>query len=227
MKNKEDVEKCQWSCMFGEIEVPAEILADGTLRCHAPLHKSGRVPFYITCSNRLACSEVREFEFRANDDQDMETLDSHGYNTNEMHLHVRLEKLLTLGPVDQQKVVANSVKENLHLSNKISSLMTEFDDEWSNLLKQTHKAGFSPDNAKDQLLEKLMKEKLHSWLLHKVAEDGKGPSVLDNEGQGVLHLAAALGYDWAIKPTITSGVNINFRDLHGWTALHWAAYCGR
>jgi ankyrin repeat protein len=51
--------------------------------------------------------------------------------------------------------------------------------------------------------------------------------VLDEEGQGVLHLAAALGYDWAIRPTITAGVNINFRDVHGWTALHWAAFCGR
>ncbi|XP_029119343.1 calmodulin-binding transcription activator 3 isoform X2 [Elaeis guineensis] len=226
LKNKADVEKCQWSCMFGEIEVPAEILRDGTLRCHAPSHKSGRVHFYVTCSNRLACSEVREFEFRENDVQYMEASDSYGSNTNEMRLHIRLEKLLTLGPVDHLKAVPDSTKENLHLRNKISSLMMEADDEWSNLLKLTHE-GFSPDSARDRLLEKLMKEKLHSWLLHKVAEDGKGPNVLDKEGQGVLHLAAALGYDWAIKPTITAGVSINFRDVRGWTALHWAANCGR
>ncbi|KAM0863251.1 hypothetical protein ACQ4PT_044732 [Festuca glaucescens] len=75
--------------------------------------------------------------------------------------------------------------------------------------------------------ENLIKEKLHVWLLHKAGDGGKGPSVVDDEGQGVLHLAAALGYDWAIRPTVASGVNINFRDVHGWTALHWAAFCGR
>jgi ankyrin repeat protein len=51
--------------------------------------------------------------------------------------------------------------------------------------------------------------------------------VLDKDGQGVLHLAAVLGYDWAITPILTAGVNINFRDVNGWTALHWAASCGR
>jgi calmodulin-binding transcription activator len=24
-----------------------------------------------------------------------------------------------------------------------------------------------------------------------------------------------------------AGVNVNFRDAHGWTALHWAASLGR
>lgn len=47
------------------------------------------------------------------------------------------------------------------------------------------------------------------------------------EGQGVIHLVAALGYDWAIRPIIIAGVNVNFRDAHGWTTLHWVASLGR
>ena len=43
----------------------------------------------------------------------------------------------------------------------------------------------------------------------------------------MLHFAAALGYDWALEPTIVAGVNVNFRDVNGWTSLHWAAFCGR
>ncbi|KAG2538400.1 hypothetical protein PVAP13_9NG356600 [Panicum virgatum] len=140
LNNSKVTERCKWSCMFGEVEVPAKILADGTLLCYSPQHKPGRVPFYITCSNRLACSEVREFEFRPTVTQYMDTPSPHG---------------------------------------------------------ATNKVYF------------------------------QGPSVLDDEGQGVLHLAAALGYDWAIRPTLAAGVNINFRDVHGWTALHWAAFCGR
>ncbi|KAJ8493544.1 hypothetical protein OPV22_015265 [Ensete ventricosum] len=188
----EDVENCKWSCMFGEVEVPAEVVGDGILSCHAPSHKSGRVPFYVTCSNRLACSEVREFEFRVSDPHCIENIDSCSNNTYEMLLHMRLDKLLSLGPpLDYQNL---DYRKKAHLG---------------------------------ELLEMLLREKLHIWLLHKATEDDKGPNIWDEEGQGVLHLAAALGYDWAIKPTVTAGVNINFRDAHGWTALHWAAFCGR
>lgn len=228
LKSIEEVNRCKWSCMFGEIEVPADILSDGTLRCYVPHHEPGRVPFYVTCSNRLACSEVREFEFRALDSQFMEISNPYNGMTDEMYLSMRLEKLLILGPNAQQVPVVSSTKEKQELCNKISILMSE-SDEWSNLLKLTDEEGlgFLGENPKDELVEQLMKEKLHLWLLHKVNEEGKGPCVLDKEGQGVIHLAAALGYDWAIRPTITAGVHINFRDANGWTALHWAACCGR
>ncbi|XP_042437565.1 calmodulin-binding transcription activator 3-like isoform X2 [Zingiber officinale] len=224
LKNK-DFGKCKWSCMFGEVEVSAEVVGDGILRCHAPPYKSGRVPFYITCSNRLACSEVREFEFRDCDSSCVENMNSGSNKSTEINLLIRLDKLLTLGPLDCQKD-AEILAEKVELRSKISAMM-EGVDEWSTLLKMSKEKSFSVDNAKDQLLEALLREKLHAWLLHKVSEDIKGPNVWDEEGQGVLHLAAALGYDWAIKPTVTAGVNINFRDTHGWTALHWAASCGR
>ncbi|CAL9114262.1 unnamed protein product [Musa textilis] len=216
----QDVENCKWSCMFGEVEVPAEVVGDGILSCHAPPHKSGRVPFYVTCSNRLACSEVREFEFRVSDPHCIENIDSCSNNTYEMLLHMRLDKLLSLGPLDYQNL---DYRKKAHLGGKISLIKMEAADD--TLPKISQENGYSADNA--ELLEMLLREKLHIWLLHKSAEDDKGPNIWDEEGQGVLHLAAALGYNWAIKPTVTAGVNINFRDAHGWTALHWAAFCGR
>ncbi|KAJ4817464.1 Calmodulin-binding transcription activator 1 [Rhynchospora pubera] len=217
LKRKEEVDKCSWSCMFGEEEVPAQILSDGTLRCYAPPHKPGPVPFYITCSNRTACSEIREFEFREPSPfrSDMETSDSSAANSiNEMHLYIRLEKLLSVDPMGDF-IQKPNVSE---LCNKITALLVD-DDEWSDLLQLT--------DGRDQLVEKLMKERLRSWLIRKVSEEGKGPNILGQEGQGVIHLAAALGYDWAMKPIVVSGVSVNFRDVHGWTALHWAASWGR
>ncbi|KAK8952286.1 Calmodulin-binding transcription activator 3 [Platanthera zijinensis] len=210
----EDAHKYNWSCMFGEIEVPADILADGTLCCHAPNHKPGRVPFYVTCSNRFACSEIREFEYRPNEMQTLGNIDSDGSDTCDINLLFRFEKLLTLEYID-------------HSSCTVCSMIMEVDNGLLNLFKHSHDEEFLGITAKTHLLEEPLKEKLHVWLLHKVGEDGKGPNVLDKEGQGVLHLAAALGYDWAIKPVIASGVGINFRDVHGWTALHWAAFHGR
>ncbi|KAF0928412.1 hypothetical protein E2562_003230, partial [Oryza meyeriana var. granulata] len=218
------MERYKWSCMFGEVEIPAEILADGTLRCYSPPHKPGRVPFYVTCSNRLACSEVREFEFRPSETQYMDAPSPLGA-TNKVYFQIRLDNLLSLGPDEYQATITNPSKEMIDLSKKISSLLAN-NDEWSKLLKLADDNELT-DDQQDQYAENLIKEKLHVWLLHKVGDGGKGPSVLDDEGLGVLHLAAALGYDWAIRPTVTAGVNINFRDFHGWTALHWAAFCGR
>lgn len=212
------MENYKWACMFGELEVPAEVVGDGVLRCLTPLHEPGRVPFYITCCNRLACSEVRDFEFRASSVEDVDS--------DETRLYMRFGKLLSLGSDTPQISLQSIDDETSQLFSKISALLKD-DTEWEQMLSFTKKDEFSSDNVKDQLLEKLLKEKLHNWLIQKIAEGGKGPNVLDAEGLGVVHFAAALGYDWAIPPTIAAGVSVNFRDINGWTALHWAAYYGR
>lgn len=124
-----------------------------------------------------------------------------------------------------QNHLSEGLCEKQKLISKIIQLKEE--EESYQMVEANPEKNLSQHVEKYQILQKIMKEKLYSWLLRKVCEDGKGPCILDDEGQGVLHLAASLGYDWAIKPTVTAGVSINFRDLSGWTALHWAAYCGR
>ncbi|KAK7400320.1 hypothetical protein VNO78_11526 [Psophocarpus tetragonolobus] len=218
LKSEPEVATCNWSCMFGEVEVPAEILANGILCCQAPPHKTGRVPFYVTCSNRFACSEVREFEYREGFDRNTDLANFFSSLT-EMMLHLQLVRLISLNSVQNSKQVFEDDMEKRNLIFKLISLKEE--EEYSNKEETT----IEMDISKHKL--KQVKEKLYSWLLHKVTETGKGPLVLGEEGLGVLHLVAALGYDWAIKPIITAGVNINFRDVNGWTALHWAAFCGR
>ena len=53
-------------CVFGNVEVPAEQVSPGTLRCRAPPHAPGRVPFYISClgSGKRPVSDIRTFEYR-------------------------------------------------------------------------------------------------------------------------------------------------------------------
>ncbi|XP_021887089.1 calmodulin-binding transcription activator 3-like [Carica papaya] len=220
-----EAENCKWSCMFGEVEVPAEVIADGVLRCCTPMHEAGTIPFYVTCSNRLACSEVREFEYRTGHIQSKDKEENFSGSAIE-HLQMRFGKLLHLSSVCQNSN-ATSVHDVSHLSSKISPLLLENPDEWDQMLMLASGPQFSLEKVKDQLLQKLLKENLHSWLLQKAAEGGKGPNVLDEGGQGIIHFAAALGYDWALEPIKLSGVNVNFRDVNGWTALHWAAFCGR
>ncbi|XP_040966091.1 calmodulin-binding transcription activator 2 isoform X2 [Gossypium hirsutum] len=223
LRRQEQVAKYNWSCMFGEVEVSAEVIADGILSCYAPPHSVGQVPFYVTCSNRLACSEVREFDYRAGFTKDINILDIYDIASREMLM--RFERLLSLKSSNYPNHHSEGVREKRDLITKIISMREE--EECHRIVDPSSDKDVSQHKEKDCLLQKLMKEKLYSWLLHKIMEDGKGPNVLDEKGQGVLHLAAALGYDWAIKPTVTAGVSINFRDANGWTALHWAAFCGR
>nr|GMC96745.1 calmodulin-binding transcription activator 3-like isoform X1 [Ipomoea batatas] len=225
LKSYQEVEKYNWACMFGELEVPAEIIRDGVLRCHTPFQKAGRVPFYITCSNRLACSEVREFEFRVSEAQDGTSSGSSG-GSSESLLHMRFVRMLSLGSSSSLNSVPRNVDDISHIIRKINSLLQE-DCEWENMMQLSSDDTFLREKTKDQLLQKLLKDNLRNWLLQKVAEGGKGANVLDEAGQGVLHFAAALGYDWAVPPTLAAGVNVNFRDANGWTALHWAAFYGR
>ncbi|KAL3524771.1 hypothetical protein ACH5RR_013143 [Cinchona calisaya] len=92
---------------------------------------------------------------------------------------------------------------------KIESLVTDDNNESKWMLNLTSEK-FSVEKVKDKLLQKLLKNHLYLWLVQKAAEGGKGPNVFDEGGQGVLHLATALGYDWALSPTIAGGVSVNF-----------------
>lgn len=224
LKSDQEFMRCRWSCMFGKVEVSAMVLGEGFLCCDAPPHKSGLVPFYVTCSNRLACSEVREFEYR-DGPQDSDFTDIPGGDMNAMHIYKRLERLLYMGPVGNINTCSENSEQRNDKVKKIISLMEEDENQRAKLVPGKD---ISPPKAiEEQQLEKSLKERFYEWLLQKVTEDGKGPSVLDDEGQGVLHLAAALGFNWALKPIIVSGVSIDFRDANGWTALHWAAFYGR
>ncbi|KAL5700685.1 hypothetical protein ACHQM5_026102 [Ranunculus cassubicifolius] len=216
----------EWCCMFGEVEVPAEVLADNVLRCQAPLHAAGRVPFYITCSNRLACSEVRDFEYRENPSC-QSSLAVISEPEDEMRLQIRLAKLLCLGL--KQNTVDCSFEncEKCNIKNELTSTWNEEKKEWERIEKASMAFEQNHENPKDSLIRMLLKDKLSDWLVCSVHEEGKGPHILDDEGQGVIHLAAALGFDWAMSPIVSAGVSPSYRDAHGRTGLHWAAYYGR
>lgn len=197
----------KWGCMFGEVEVPAEVVLDNVIRCQAPLLNPGRVPFYVTCSNRLACSEVREFEYR----EKPRRTAAKCLPEDELRIQIRLGKLLSLGP--ERKLLNCSVSDcdKCKLISTICAIKID-------------SGQLSPCNM---LIQNLLADRLSQWLVSKIHEQGKGPYLLDDEGQGVIHLAASLGYHWAMGSIIAAGVSPNFRDAHGRTGLHWASCFGR
>ncbi|KAM5577230.1 calmodulin-binding transcription activator 3 [Rosa sericea] len=230
LKNQQ-LESCKWSCMFGEVEVPAEVVADGVLCCYTPVHRAARIPFYVTRSNRLACSEVRIFEYRVNQIQDADFKDD---GCEDDTLVLRFGRILSpsfiypsFNPqVKYRQYDPICVAGNSDLTSKLSSLLKNGNEERAEMLK-LFPDEFSLDTVKAQLLQQFLKDKFHEWLLQKLAVGGNGFRVLDEGGQGVLHIGAALGYDWVFLPMTMAGVSVDFRDVNGWTALHWAAFCGR
>lgn len=225
LKSMEELSKCRWSIMFGELEVRAVVLAQGILCCDAPSHKPGVVPFYVTCSNRLACSEIREFEYRSELHQNISDVDEIKDSVILMHLYHRFEMILGMQPVSNRVSSAADDFEKQNVMHRVISLIEEENNQED---EPTPKNDASYLNVIGKLLiEKHLKQKFYSWLLFIISEYGKGPTVVDEGGQSVLHLAAALGFNWAVQPIIASGVSIDFRDVNGWTALHWAAFYGR
>ncbi|KAL6513145.1 hypothetical protein OROGR_020631 [Orobanche gracilis] len=220
----EDLSKCRWSIMFGELEVPAEVLADGILCFRAPLHTPGVVTFYVTCSNRLACSELQEFEYRVGPDRNIGSVIT-GDSAVVMHLYQRFEAILCPEPIGSPISSAGNTFEKENVVNKIISLIEEETHQETKLTSKTNTSNRMVIG--ELLLEKQLKDKFYTWLLYRVTADIKGLTAIDERGQSLLHLAAALGFNWAFQPFMESGLSLNFRDVNGWTALHWAAFCGR
>ncbi|XP_044499184.1 calmodulin-binding transcription activator 3-like isoform X1 [Mangifera indica] len=217
----------KWGCMFGELEVAAEVLTDNVIRCQAPSHSPGRVPFYITCSNRLACSEVREFEYHEKPTKPVSSAAVRISPEEEVCFQTRLAKLLYLDP--ERKWLDCTIEEcdRCKLKNTIYSMRGTSEKCWgqgeeTNMIFEDYQL-----NSSDKLIQNLLRDRLCEWLVWKIHEEGKGPLLLDDCGQGVIHLAASLGYEWAMGPIIAAGVSPNFRDAGGRTALHWASYFGR
>eukprot|EP00252_Welwitschia_mirabilis_P014164 TRINITY_DN31208_c0_g1_i1.p1 TRINITY_DN31208_c0_g1~~TRINITY_DN31208_c0_g1_i1.p1 ORF type:complete len:593 (+),score=135.50 TRINITY_DN31208_c0_g1_i1:157-1779(+) len=213
--------------MVGDIQVPAEVIRDGILCCKAPPHAPGKLPFCVTRGNREACSEIREFEYRVEPpssfvDSSQAPNDAR-FERDELMLQVRLAHFLFSG-------ANSSLQLDTHSKESIGSpsyLEPAVSDQWEQLEHTVRDDTISLQQIKERLLEAFIKDKFLQWLSFGTNAGEKGAFVLDKYGQGVLHLAAALGYDWAINPVLNAGVGINFRDVHGWTALHWAAHFGR
>lgn len=223
--NSKTSESTKWGCMFGEHEVAAEVLGNYAIRCTTPSHAPGRVPFYITCSNRLACSEIREFEYREIPSESLSLLTAKHSTEDEMRLQLRLTRLLKLEGDRKQPDCFLEECDKCKLIKAIRRTTSSM--KWSDFQESSVTLADNSLKFKDIIIQHLLKDRLVEWLIYKVHEEGKGPHVLDDAGQGVIHLVAALGYVWAIGPILASGVSVNFRDTKGRTALHWASYFGR
>ncbi|GAB2280648.1 hypothetical protein Dimus_015275 [Dionaea muscipula] len=211
-----------WSCMFGDTEVPVQIIQDGALCCQAPPCLPGKVTLCITSGNQQSCSEIREFEYR-----DKTSICPH-CNRSEGKATKSAEELLLLVRFVQLLLSNSSVtREGDDLGiDRLKQLKTD-EDLWDQLIDDLLSGSGTVSSTSDWLLLELLKDKLQDWISYRTSVCSNSGCTMSKKEQGIIHMIAGLGYEWALNPVLDSGVGINFRDLNGWTALHWAARFGR
>lgn len=208
--------------MLGDVEVPVEIIQDGVICCEAPPHISGKVTLCVTSGNRESCSEVREFEYHN------KTPSCTHCTPLETEATRTPEELLLLVRFGQMLLSASTIESD-NKESRIPFIKQKADDDtWSHIIEALLVGSGTSSGTINWLLEELLKDKLQLWLTCRSQEvDEETGCSLSKKEQGIIHMVAGLGFEWALNPILSCGVNINFRDINGWTALHWAARFGR
>ncbi|CAI9278171.1 unnamed protein product [Lactuca saligna] len=212
------VEDSEWiCCMFGDTEVPVEIIQEGVICCRAPPHLPGKVTICITSGNREACSEVREFEYRPKDKDKPSSLTENESTRTHQEL-LLLVKFVRLLLVSDTKNTITDLPEG--------SIAAGEEDSWGQVIDALSDGSLASSKTTDWLLEQLLKDKFQRWISNRCMDENALPTLSKKE-QELIHMVSGLGFVWALTPILKAGVGINFRDVSGWTALHWAARFGR
>lgn len=185
------------TCKFNDTKVPIKIIQEGVICCESPPFSPGKVTISITSNNHTA---IKEFEYR-------EKPNPYKHNSTQKEPDKSLEELLLL----------------VRLVQMLQLQSDKVEDSWGELIEVLLDGSLTSSNAIDWILEQLLKDKLHQWLSSRLNDN----SGLSKREQGMIHMVSGLGFCWALSPILDSGVSVNFRDINGWTALHWAARFGR
>ncbi|XP_048235121.1 calmodulin-binding transcription activator 5 isoform X2 [Ricinus communis] len=217
--------KSNMFCVCGDAYALVDIVQTGVYRCLVSPHFPGIVNLFLSLDGHKPISQLINFEYRA-PLHDPVVSSEDKTNWEEFKLQMRLAHLLfstskSLG-IQTSKVSSITLKEAKKFDHKTSNIHRS----WAYLIKLIEDNRLSFSQAKDSLFELTLKSMLKEWLLERVVEGCK-TTEYDAQGQGVIHLCSILGYTWAVYLFSWSGLSLDFRDKHGWTALHWAAYYGR
>lgn len=218
-------------CAFGEKCVGAEVVQPGVYRCKAPPQPPSPVNLFLTIDGCTPISQVWNFNYRSLPDV---SLDGPAFSSEDDSNNIKLDQVqkrlayLLFSTSITPTILSSRIHQKFFNDAKKFALLTSpsVEKDWMNLLELGDTDMSSSAPTRDDFIHLLLRNKLQEWLLLKVAQGCK-TTEHDSQGQGVIHLCAILNYTWAVRLFSLSGLSLDFRDIHGWTALHWAAYYGR
>jgi len=182
--------------MFDQVEVPAELVQDGVLRCRTPVHfKPGFVSFCVTRGNFVLFSEVCHFEYRSRESvSDLMNMNERSFK---LRIIERLERL--------EREVNSANADSITLSESIMDSLSQ--------------------TLEDKYLSEEQLEEVFIKILVNLMEGIENKDTLnaqDRDGFTLLHYACALRYHALASTIIKYGANVNIQDRNGNTPFHWA-----
>ncbi|CAK7326385.1 unnamed protein product [Dovyalis caffra] len=213
-------------CVCGDAFVRAEIVQDGVYTCMVSPHSPGPVHLCLSLDGHKPISQILNFEYRAPSVHDPVVASEDKSKWEEFHLQMRLAYLLLSTSKSLNVLSSKLSPTNLKEAKKFAQKTSNISNSWQYLIKSIEDGRISVAQAKDGLFELCLKNMIKEWLLERLVEGCK-TAEYDAQGLGVIHLCAIIGYTWAVYLFSLSSLSLDFRDKHGWTALHWAAYYGR
>ncbi|KAK7264692.1 hypothetical protein RJT34_32302 [Clitoria ternatea] len=222
-----DLSKTNLFCVCGDVSVPAEIVQVGVYRCWVPPHSPGFVNLYLSFDGHKPISQVVNFEYRTTVLHDPAASMEENDNWDEFRFQTRLAYLLFAKQQSLDVISSKVSPTGLKEARKFAFKTSFISNSWRYLIKSTEENKIPFSQAKDALFEISLRNRLKEWLLERIVLGCCKTTEYDAHGQSVIHLCAILGYTWAVSLFSWSGLSLDFRDKFGWTALHWAAYCGR
>jgi hypothetical protein len=180
-------------CMFDQVEVPAELVTDGVLRCRIPMHhKPGTVSFCVTRGNFRLFSDVYAFEYRMKEfvNQDLSSIiDDRQFKLKIVEILERLEREVNTWNSDP-----------IQLTDRLmDSLQMDLSEE-------------ELEGIFVKILSSLM-EKLDN--IHTINSQ-------DYNGMTLLHYCVLLNYRRMASALIRLGANKNIQDKSGCTPFQLA-----
>lgn len=220
-----------WAMLFGDVKVPVEIIQQGAIRCHTPCLNAGKVTMCLIDGNGKPCSETRVFEFHEKPTKSM--IDGNGKLCND----AQAIKAHQTPMKSNDELLLLLIYMQILFDGQGCDVFAKFSPQLPNpgcgflvnqmdIMRKTYEQ-LDQEKTVNSVMEVLLNDKFRQWLLSKCEQNSNGDHLLPKQYHGVIHTIAALGYDLALKPLLSSGVPINYRDANGWTALHWAARFGR
>ena len=204
-------------CICGNACARAEPVQSGVFRCVVSPQAPAFVNLFLSFDGHTPISQVVMFEFRG-PIVDNPAISEERSSWEEFEVQMRLAHLLFSTSrsfnILSTKVTPTALKEAKNFARKTSHIKNH----WEFLTKSIKAKEMSFPDAKNCLFELTLQNRLLEWLLERVAE-GCQISERDEQGLGVIHLCAILGYTWAVYPFSWSGLSIDYRDKFGWTAL--------
>jgi len=183
--------------MFDQIEVPAELVQDGVLRCRTPPHfKPGFVSICVTRGNFVLFSEVCHFEYRTKDTA------HDSMNMNERNFKLRI--IEQLERLEREVNSSNSV-DSITLSESIMESLSQ--------------------TLEDKYLSEEQLEDVFVKILSNLMEGIDNCDVLnvqDRDGYSLLHYACGLRYRSLASTLVAYGANPNVQDRNGNSPFLWA-----